>query len=136
MRSNARFTKDGLGLFPVGTDARRLMSNIQNGSQVFIEVWKPRNMKQHRKYFGLLNRVVEATGRWTSQEHLRRDILDALHRYDDEINSMTGEVRRVYHSMKVASMARDDFERLYDDTMRLLADALGCDPEMLLEDAA
>jgi hypothetical protein len=38
--------------------------------------------------------------------------------------------------MAVASMKRDAFERLYDDTIRLLTDALGCDPEMLLEEAA
>jgi len=130
------FRKMGLTLVPVDRDARELMAAGKDGASVFVEFWQPRNAAQHRKYFALLNNVVEATGRWTSTEHLRRDILIALHRYDEEVNSLTGEVRQVPHSMSYASMPKADFERLYDDTMRLLTDALGCDPEMLLEEAA
>jgi hypothetical protein len=80
--------------------------------------------------------VVEATWRWTSTEHLRRDVLIGLHRYDEHVNQFTGEVSKVPHSMAVASMPRAEFERLYDDTIKLLTEALGCDPEMLLEEAA
>ena len=66
----------------------------------------------------------------------RRDILIALHRCDEEVNRFTGEVRQVPHSMAVASMPKAEFERLYDDTMALLAEDLGCDPELLLQEAA
>lgn len=136
MRETARFTKRGLALHPADRDARGVMAKLEDGESVLMQVWRPRNMKQHRKYFALLNNVVEATGRWTSTEHLRRDVLIALHRYDEQVDQFTGEVAKIPHSMAVASMPRDDFERLYDDTMKLLADALGCDPEMLLDEAA
>lgn len=136
MHSRALFRKLGLTLAPASRDARELLAALQEGATVFIEVWQPRNMKQHRKFFKLLNNVVEATGRWTSTEHLRRDLLIATHRYDEEVNRLTGEVRQVPHSMKVASMPRAEFEALYDDAMRVLTEALGCDPEMLLEEAA
>ena len=33
-------------------------------------------------------------------------------------------------------MKKDDFERLHTDTVALLTDWLGCDPEMLREEAA
>lgn len=136
MKDVARFRKANLALFPADRDARDIMANLNEQSSVFMQVWHPRNMAQHRKYFAILNNVVEATGRWTSTEHLRRDILIALHRYDEEVNALTGEVRQVPHSMKVASMPKADFEQLYDDTIRLLTEALGADPEMLTQEAA
>lgn len=137
MRAKAVFRRLGLTLVPVGRDARELMAALKEGATFIIEIWHPRNMKQHRKYFGMLGNVVEATGdRWTSQEHLRRNILESLGRYDEVVNGFTGEVQKVVHSMAVASMPKDEFERLYDDTVKLLTDALGCDPEMLFEEAA
>jgi len=136
VKGRALFRRQSFGLIPVSADARRLVADLDEGKTVFVEVWHPRNMAQHRKYFAVLNNVVEATGRWTSTEHLRRDILIALNRFDEHVNQFTGEVTRVPHSMAVASMARTDFEALYSDTIRLLTDALGADPEMLLQEAA
>lgn len=135
-KGHALFRRTAFTLAPVTREARELFAKIKDGSNVFVEVWTARNMNQHRKYFAILNNVVEATGKWTSTEHLRRDILLALHRYDEHVNQFTGEVERVPHSMAVASMAKADFEQLYDDTMRLLTEALGADPEMLTQEAA
>jgi hypothetical protein len=136
VKDTARYRKNGLALIPADRDARELHAKLRDGDSVFLQVWLPRNMKQHRKYFVVLNNVVEATGRWTSTEHLRRDILIALNRYDEEVNRLTGEVRQIPHSMSVASMSKAEFEKLYDETISLLTDALGCDPEMLTQEAA
>jgi hypothetical protein len=136
MKDVGRYRKNGLSLVPADREARELHAKVKDGSSIFVQVWLPRNMSQHRKYFAILNNVVEATGRWTSSEHLRKDILIALHRFDEEVDQFTGEVRKVPHSMAVASMPKADFEQLYDDTIKLLTDALGCDPEMLTQEAA
>lgn len=136
MKGHALFRRAGFVLVPVGRDGRKLVSGIKDGATSFVELWLPRNMKQHAKFFAVLNNVVEATGRWTSTEHLRRDILLALHRYDEHVNQFTGEVSKVPHSMAVASMPKDEFEKLYDETMALLTEALGADPEMLTQEAA
>lgn len=133
----ATFRRVGFTLVPVGRYGRELLAALKEGATVFVEVWHPRNMAQHRKFFAILNNVVEATGdRWVSTEHLRNNILIQLGRYDDVVDGFTGEVRQVVHSMKVASMPKAEFERLYDDTVKLLTDALGCDPEMLSEEVA
>lgn len=132
----AVYRRKGFALVPCDRVAREQISRMNDGATASFVKRNPRSMAQHRKYFALLNNVVEATGRWTSTEHLRRDILISLHRYDEYVNQFTGEVERIPHSMAVASMPKADFERLYDDTMRLLTDALGCDPEMLLQEAA
>jgi len=136
MKARALFRRAALSFVPVNREARELLAAIREGASVFIEVWSPRNMAQHRKYFAVLRNVVEATGKWTSQEHLRRDILLSLHRYDEHVSELTGEVIKVPHSMAVASMPKDEFERLYADTIALLTDALGADPEMLTQEAA
>lgn len=136
MKGHALFRRVAFALIPVGREARELIAAIRDGATIMVEVWSPRNMAQHRKYFAILRNVVEATGRWTSSEHLRRDILLATHRYDEHVNQFTGEVTKVPHSMAVASMPRAEFEALYDETIRLLTDALGADPEMLTQEAA
>jgi len=136
MKDTARFVKRGLSFVPADAGARALAAQVPEGKSVFLELWMPRNMRQHRKYFAILRNVVEATGRWASQEHLRRDILLSLGRYDEHVNEFTGEVVQVPHSMALASMPRDEFERLYADTIKLLTDALGADPEMLVQEAA
>jgi hypothetical protein len=135
MKDTALYRKNGLTLVPADRAARELHASLSE-TAVFVQLWKPRNMAQHRKFFAILNNVVEATGRWTSTEHLRRDILISLNRFDEEVSRLTGEVRQVPHSMSVASMPKAEFERLYDDTIKLLTEALGCDPEMLTQEAA
>lgn len=136
MKGHALFRRVGWTLLPVTKDARALIAAAKEGATLIVDIWSPRNMAQHRKYFAILNNVVEATGRWTSTEHLRRDILISLHRYDEHVNEFTGEIVKVPHSMAVASMPREEFERLYAETITLLTEALGADPEMLLQEAA
>ena len=130
------FRKTGLTLAPVNREAREIVSAIKEQHTVLVEVWEPRNMRAHRLYFAMLNNVVEATGKWVSSEHLRRDILLSLGRYDEHVNQLTGEVTKVVHSMAVASMPKDDFDRLLQDTIKLLTEALGCDPTTLMEEPA
>lgn len=136
MKGRALFRRSGFTLLPADRGAREVLSGIGEGKSVFVEVWQPRNMNQHRKYFAILNNVVEATGKWTSTEHLRKDILIALNRYDEHVSQLTGEVAKLPHSMAVASMPADDFRQLYDETIALLTDALGADPELLTQEAA
>src|SRR3546814_6424336 len=119
MKDSARFTKRGLTFVPADAYARELLAKVPDGKGVFLNLWLPRNMVQHRKYFAILRNVVEATGRWTSTEHLRRDILLTLGRYDEHVNEFTGEVEKVVHSMAVASMPRDEFERSEEQTSEL-----------------
>lgn len=136
MKARAMFRKAALAFVPVGRDGRELLAKVKDGSTVFMEVWTARNMKQHRKYFAVLNNVVEATGEWPSTEVLRFDLFKQLGRGTIRVSHFDGSTDFIPDSMAVASMPRDEFERLYDDTMRLLTERYGCDPEMLTEAAA
>lgn len=135
MKDMARFFRRDIGLYPVNREARELLTKIKEGSGVFVEVWLPRNMGQHRKYFALLNRVVEASGEWTSRAALEFEIAWAL-KAGDFVELRGGKKRFEPWSRAVASMPRAQFEDLYNSTMALLTEWLGADPELLLEDAA
>lgn len=135
-RSLPIYLKRGMVLIPCDSDARRQLAEMEEGERAVFEKRKPRSMKQHRKFFAVLNNVVEATGEWSSTEDLRFDIMRALKRGEDHVSPVDGEIRFVPESMKVASMPKAEFERLYEDTMRWLTDRYGCDPEMLTQEAA
>jgi hypothetical protein len=136
MRGRALFRRVGFMLAPVNREARELFAAIREGATVFVEIWSPRNMRQHAKYFAVLNNVVEATGEWTSTEDLRFEIFKQLKRGLVRISRVDGTEDFIPDSMAVASMPKAEFERLYEDTMRWLTDRYQCDPEMLTQEAA
>ncbi len=135
MKFTAEFRRQGLGLFPIGRIARELFAAIKDGSTVFVEVWSPRNMGQHRAYFAMLNNVVEASGKWPSRAALEFDLALAL-KAGDIHTDRWGRTHFVPASRAVASMKRADFEQLHSDTERLLTEWLGCHPDALREEAA
>lgn len=135
MVENGIFAKEGFSLIPRSYEARSILGRLKEGDRVFVEVRKPRNMAQHRAYFAMLNNVVEASGRWPSREALEFDLALALRR-GTFIRARDGSSHFRPDSRAVASMSKEDFERLHNDTVALLTDWLGCDPEMLREEAA
>lgn len=136
MRDVGRFRRKGLILIPASPAAREAVGAMKEDAEAFFQPWLPRNMAQHRKYFAVLNNVVQASGEWPSTEALRYDIFRALKRGEDRVSPVDGTVYFVPDSMAVASMPKAEFERLYEDTMRWLTDRYGCDPEMLTQEAA
>lgn len=135
MRELATFERIGLTLAPKSPAARAILAKLKEGERVFIEVRKPRNMVQHRRYFAMLNNVVEASGLWPSREALEYEIALTLQR-GSFIELRNGKRRFEPDSRAVASMSKADFERLEIDTVKLLTEWLGCDPRMLYEEAA
>lgn len=135
MRNTGTFAKDGFTLIPKDFEARSILGRLKDGDRLFVEVWKPRNMAQHRAYFAMLNNVVEASGNWPSREALEFDLALALRR-GTFIRAQDGSSHFRPDSRAVASMPKDDFERLHSDTIAILSEWLGCDPEMLTEEAA
>lgn len=135
MRDIGAFSKDGFSLIPKDITARSILGRLKDGERIFVEVWKPRNMNQHRAYFAMLNNVVQASGLWSSREALEYELALTLQR-GSFIELRNGKRRFEPDSRAVASMSKADFERLHSDTVKLLTEWLGCDPEMLSEEAA
>lgn len=135
MRDAGTFAKEGFSLIPKDFEARSILGRLKEGSRVFVEVWSPRNMNQHRSYFAMLNNVVQASGQWPSRAALEFDIALALKAGDIHVDRWGNSHFKPW-SRAVASMKREDFEQLHSDTVALLTDWLGCDPDMLRDEAA
>jgi hypothetical protein len=131
-----RFRRKGFAFFPANAAGREAIASVKDGDDAFLSLWKPRNMRQHRKMFAILNNVVQATGEWPSVDALRFDIMRDLKRGTEYVSPVDGTVHFFPDSMKVASMPKADFERLYEDTMRWLLERYKCDPEFLTQEAA
>jgi hypothetical protein len=101
-----RFFKRGLTLVPADREARELHAKLRDGAVMFVQLWTPRNMAQHRKYFAVLNNVVEATGEWTSTEDLRFEIFKQLKRGLLRVSQVDGSLDFIPDSMAVASRPR------------------------------
>jgi hypothetical protein len=131
-----RFRRKGFILIPVSAAARETVSSADEGGELLLQQWKPRNWKQHRKLFAILGNVVEATGEWPSVERLRFDLLRELGRGVEHVSAVDGTVHFIPDSMNAASMSKAEFERFYEDAMRWLTERYQCDPEMLTTEAA
>jgi len=136
MSEVGRFRRKGFILVPTNVVAREAVGKMKDGGEAFFAAWRPRNLKQHRKFFAVLNNVVQATGEWPSVDALRFDIMRDLKRGTEYVSPVDGTVHFFPESMAVASMPREEFERLYEDTMRWLMDRYQCDPEFLTVEAA
>lgn len=135
MREIGAFAKDGFSLIPKDFAGRSILGRLPEAARVFVEVWNPRNMRQHMSYFAMLDNVVQASGKWPSRAALEFDIALALKAGDIHLDRWGNSHFRPW-SRAVASMKKDDFERLHNDTVALLTDWLGCDPELLRDEAA
>jgi hypothetical protein len=90
-------------------------------------------MSLHRRYFAQLNALVEATGEWSSLDHLWLQIAIALGRVHPMIDRQ-GNTHLIPQSRACAAMAGDDFEALFRETDALLL-KWGYDPADLREAA-
>lgn len=101
------------------------------GDEIVVRIRKPRNPKHHRKYWGMLRRVVDATGfRWPTPEKLH-----------DWIRVQTGQ----YHANEVIdgrvvielkptdfmAMAQDEFEEFYALAVECICWETGIDVDAL-----
>ena len=108
-----------------------LMANevgLEEGQTVFLKVRKPRNIKHHRKYWGMLASVVEATDRWPSTEAMHRWIKWELGMYTP-VAVRDGYTVLEWDSTDFAAMDQRAFGEFYDRAIATVVFETGIDPE-------
>ena len=128
--------RSGLSFIADDRVTRETLANVADGARVYAQRRNPRNMVQHKRYFAMLNNVIQATGKWPSVESLSFDLSVKLKRGTVETSPTSGKARWIPDSRAVASMTKEDFERLEVDTIAVLCDWLGCHPNDLKDEAA
>lgn len=93
-----------------------------------------RNPGHHRKYFALLNLVVNNTEKFKDVNHLRMILAIECGHYEGLINPLSGEVTIVPKSISFSSMGQDEFSELYSKSLDYCCKVLGIDKSEIIDE--
>lgn len=113
-----------------------ISKKIKVGEPYVFEFKMPRNIRFHRKFFGLLNLVVDNTDIFKSVDDLRFIICMEIGYCDYITNPITGEVVKKPKSISFAKMDNKEFEDLYNKTIDFCCVILLVDKDDLINEIA
>lgn len=94
--------------------------SIPSGEIFEFDFIKKRNAKFHKKYFAMLNTVVQHTEKWENVEQIRPIILISAGHCDTIWNPVTGAFEQHAKSINWAQMDEVKFSRLYQDSLTII----------------
>jgi len=97
---------------------REKLKKLRNGHYK-VEIKQARNYKFHKKYFALLNYVLENQDKYTSLEPLRREIIMKTGRYEAH-HHVHGGVSYYPQSISFAKMSEEEFKDLVSDSINVI----------------
>lgn len=112
-----------------------LAKKIEVGEPFEFEYKKPRNYKFHKKFFALLNLVFQNQERYTSLEHLRKDLIIEAGYYDTRYDFQGKEILEA-HSISFANMDEVEFSELYNRCVDVVVKYFNFDREDIAENVA
>lgn len=128
--SDVYFCKTIGGLAPVDDAAKEALSAYGNGEILRLKIYRDRNIRHHRLFFGLLGMVFRNQEVYLSQEALRFAIMVTAG-YVDEIRLSGDKVAMRPKSLSFGSMGQAEFSEFYDAALlaipRLLPQFEGVD---------
>ena len=95
-----------------------------------------RSNPQNSLYWSTLTRVVIATGKWPSAEHLHHELKLICGYRMTVVDWKTGEVSQAVDSTAFDQMSADEFRAYFDLAMQNLAEHVGFDPLGFYQDHA
>ena len=108
------FMRKDLGrLVPADDAARAALSKIKHGSDIEVEIRRPRNIQHHRKFWALLNLVFENQDKYEEPEHLLA-ALKASVGHCDFLPGKDGMLVAVPKSIAFHKMDQTAFNEFYD----------------------
>ncbi len=110
------------GLIPADDDAQDVLSKLEKGKEVLVEVRAPRRIRQHKLFFGLLNLLVENSGAFINVEDALKRVKIACGEVDELIDADTGQVFYTLRSIAFASMDQTRFSALFDLAVKVIAE--------------
>lgn len=124
----------GGALWPDDPKSADAIRKIPRHTMVPVRLLRERNLESLALYWRVLERVVEATGRWRSAEELHLALKIATGRIE-EVKLITGRRVLVPESVAFDQMSQDEFTRYFDAAMRVLCEEVmgGCSIEELID---
>lgn len=116
MKALFRLTLNALR--PAEAEAEKLLAGYPNGVLLSVEVRKPRSLPQHRRFFAILQLVVENSERWADVDDLRTDIAIDVGWVEKRV--VRGVVYHVPKSISHSNMDQDEFQKFHDSAMIII----------------
>jgi len=133
--------RSALGLVADDDDARNALRKLKLGDVVRAEIVKPRSVRYHRRFFGMLNTVWQACGDWKSVDELLVELKFRTGLVDRQkvIDRQTGEeLAEIITPQSIAfhAMSEDDFREFVERAIRVICDEMvpGLDDSVLREE--
>lgn len=121
-------------LSPADTRAAEEIRKIPHRHTVAVRVLHPRSHEQMALYWHVLEKTVEATGKFRSPQALHLALKIATGRVET-VRLIDGRHVLVPDSVAFDAMSQDDFQSYFDDARRIIEDELiGGEIEELLAD--
>ena len=95
------------------------IASLSHDELVTVRVTRPRNIKHHRLFFGLLNLVFRSQNYYATSEHMLDDIKEAVGHYE-VVPSKFGGTRRRPKSINFNSMDQTAFNEFYEKAMHFI----------------
>jgi hypothetical protein len=127
--------KERHGYSPVSAYDAELLFSDAAGTEYDLVKRTKRSLPQLRLYWAMLGRVVKATGKWPTPEHLHSDLKIVLGYYIRTVNVFTGEERLEPDSAALDQMSADEFRGFFDRAVIELTNHLEFDPLAFMEAA-
>lgn len=117
-------TRTLAGLVPADEAAKQAVRRWKIGETLKCSVRKPRDYKNHRRYFGLLNLTFANQDKYTSFEHFRKAVQIAAG-HVDELITLDGEITFIPKSIAYDALDEMEFSKVFAETMTVCAKILG-----------
>lgn len=105
-------------------------NKLKTGDVVEAKIVKPRNVKFHNKFWGLMHVVFENQDIYNDIEFMREELTKAAGFFDLYVNHK-GNVCYMAKSISFSSMDEEEFEVFYQAIMDKCCEVWGYDPELL-----
>ena len=110
-------------LSPADPHAADAIRKIPHRGIVAVRFLRQRSPEQLALYWTTLEKVIEATGRWRSAEELHLALKVATGRVDI-VQLIDRRLVKVPGSISFEAMTQDEFQRYFDDAMRVISEEL------------
>jgi hypothetical protein len=121
--SDVYFARTIGGLAPVDDAAREAINHYGTGEILRAKLYRDRNPRHHRLFFGLLKLVFDNQERYLSTEALRFAITVQAG-YVDEIRLSGDRVALKPKSISFGSMDQGEFKLFYDAALKAIPELL------------
>ncbi len=124
---------DGV-LRPVDDEGQEIINHLPADAEFFATFRVPRNIRFHRLFFALLNKVVDSVDWLSNSEQALLYLKIATGAVSTMVHKDTGQIFYVPQSIDFAAMDETKFRRFFDRAVYVFTSKWGVDNDLLLDE--